>query len=234
MRLDVARGDGRDKSAFHVFDVENVKQVAEFKGEVETKDFGNLLVAVASEFNGALLVVENANIGWAVLQQIIDKGYNNLYYTQRDYQYIDEFSQHTNKINRMEKKQVYGFTTSIKTRPLIISKMESYVREKEVEIQSERTLDELFTFVWNGQKAEAMQGYNDDLVMSLCISLWVRDTALRFRSENVQSQKSLFDYMGSTTNLNVGENFAKSGLKTNPYEMKNPHGGTESLDWLLQ
>ena len=112
--------------------------------------------------------------------------------------------------------------------------MESYVREKEVEIQSERTLDELFTFVWNGQKAEAMQGYNDDLVMSLCISLWVRDTALRFRSENVQSQKSLFDYMGSTTNLNVGENFAKSGLKTNPYEMKNPHGGTESLDWLLQ
>jgi hypothetical protein len=112
--------------------------------------------------------------------------------------------------------------------------MESYIREKEVEIVSERTLDELFTFVWNGQKAEAMQGYNDDLVMSLCISLWVRDTALRFRSENVQSQKSLFDYMGSTTNLNVGERFANSGLKHNPYEMKNPHGGTENLDWLLK
>ena len=73
---------------------------------METKDFGNLLVAVASEFNGALLVVENANIGWAVLQQIIDKGYPNLYYTQRDFQYIDEFSQHTNKLNRLDKKQV--------------------------------------------------------------------------------------------------------------------------------
>ena len=115
---------------------------------------------MASEFNGALLVVENANIGWAlVLQQIIDKGYNNLYYTQRDYQYIDEFTQHTNKLNRMEKKQVPDFTTSMKTRPLIISKMETYVREKELELVSERTIEELFTFVWNGQRAEAMQGY---------------------------------------------------------------------------
>ena len=81
-----------------------LRQVAEFKGEIETKDLEILLVAVASEFNGALLVVENANIGWAVLQQIIDKGYNNLYYTQRDYQYIDEFTQHTNKLNQNGKK----------------------------------------------------------------------------------------------------------------------------------
>lgn len=229
---DVARGDGRDKSAFHVFDVDNVRQVAEFKGDIETKDYGNLLVAVASEFNNALLVVENANIGWAVLQQIIDKGYTNLYYTQRDYQYIDELTQHTNKINRMEKKQVPGFTTSIKTRPLIISKMESYIREKEVEIFSERTVEELFTFVWNGQRAEAMQGYNDDLTLSLCMGLWVRDTALRFRSENVQTQKSLFDYMGSSNQLDSTP-FGQSGLSTNPYEINTAHGKKENINWLF-
>ena len=230
---DVARGDGKDKSAFHVFDVENLVQVAEFRGAMETKDFGNLLVAVANEYNGALLVVENANIGWAVLQQILDRGYNNLYYTQRDYQYVDELAQHTNKINRMEKKQVPGFTTSVKTRPLIISKMESYVREKEIVINSERTVEEMFTFVWNGMKAEAMQGYTDDLVMSLCISLWVRDTALRFRSENMNTQKSMFDYMGTTTNLDVGDAYIRTGLNSNPYEMKDSRGGTENLEWLL-
>ena len=230
---DVARGDGKDKSAFHVFDVENLVQVAEFRGDMETKDFGNLLVAVANEYNGALLVVENANIGWAVLQQILDRGYNNLYYTQRDYQYVDELAQHTNKINRMEKKQVPGFTTSVKTRPLIISKMESYVREKEIVINSERTVEEMFTFVWNGMKAEAMQGYTDDLVMRLCISLWVRDTALRFRSENMNTQKSMFDYMGTTTNLDVGDAYIRTGLNSNPYEMKDSRGGTENLEWLL-
>lgn len=229
---DVARGDGKDKSAFHVIDVVNLRQVAEFRGDMETKDYGNLLVAVANEFNGALLVVENANIGWAVLQQIIDRGYSNLYYTQRDYQYVDEIAQHTNKINRMEKKQVPGFTTSVKTRPLIISKMESYFREKELVISSERTVEELFTFVWNGAKAEALRGYTDDLVMSLCIGLWVRDTALRFRSENMETQKSMFDYMGSTVNLDVPA-YHTSGLHRNPYEMKDGRGGKESLEWLL-
>ena len=133
----------------------------------------------------------------------------------------------------MEKNQVPGFTTSTKTRPLIISKMESYIREKELVINSERTIEELFTFVWNGMKAEAMQGYTDDLVMSLCIALWVRDTALRFRSENMNTQKSMFDFMGSTTNMNVGANYGNSGLSHNPYEMKNPYGGTENLEWLL-
>ena len=81
-------------------------------------------------------------------------------------------------------------------------------------------------------KAEAMQGYTDDLVMSLCISLWVRDTALRFRSENMNTQKSMFDYMGTTTNLDVG-GFHKGGLHSNPWEIPDGRGGSENLEWLL-
>ena len=37
-------------------------------------------------------------------------------------------------------------------------------------------------------KSEA-QGYNDDLVMSFAICLWVRDTALRLRQEGIDLQK---------------------------------------------
>ena len=37
---DVARGDGGDFSAFHIIDVEKVTQVAEFKGQPSTKEFG--------------------------------------------------------------------------------------------------------------------------------------------------------------------------------------------------
>ena len=185
---DVARGDGRDKSAFHVFDVENLVQVAEFRGDMETKDYGNLLVAVANEYNGALLVVENANIGWAVLQQVIDRGYQNTFYMSKDLKYVDVENQLHNKYNREERGMVAGFSTTSKTRPLIISKMESYIREKEVEIFSERTVEELFTFVWNGQRAEAMQGYNDDLVMSLALA--------NAATQNSQDVFMLLDDMG--------------------------------------
>jgi hypothetical protein len=133
----------------------------------------------------------------------------------------------------MEKKQVPGFTTSTKTRPLIISKMETYVREKELVINSERTIEEMFTFVWNGMKPEAMPGYTDDLVMSLCIALWVRDTALRFRSENMETQKTMFDHMGSTVNMEAGPKHP-TGIPYNPYEMPDGHGGKENLEWLLR
>ena len=35
---------------------------------------------LATEYNNALLVIENANIGWATIQQVIDRSYDNFYY----------------------------------------------------------------------------------------------------------------------------------------------------------
>mgnify|MGYP000064812407 CR=1 FL=1 len=87
---DVARGDSSDYSAFHVFDVETVEQVAEYKGKIDTKQYGAFLTSVASEWNNAMLVIENANIGWAVIQEVIDRSYQNLYYSYREAGYVDE------------------------------------------------------------------------------------------------------------------------------------------------
>jgi DNA-binding protein len=76
---DVSRGDSSDYSACHVIEIESVTQVAEYKGKMTTTDFGNFLVALATEYNDALLVVENANIGWAAIQQVINRNYGNLF-----------------------------------------------------------------------------------------------------------------------------------------------------------
>ena len=45
---------------------------------------------------------------------------------------------------------VAGFSTTSKTRPLIISKLDDYFRDKSVTVRSTRLVDELFTFIWNG------------------------------------------------------------------------------------
>ena len=50
---DVARGDSADWSTFHVIEVETITQVAEYKGKLPPKDFGNMLVTVATEWNNA-------------------------------------------------------------------------------------------------------------------------------------------------------------------------------------
>ena len=225
---DVSRGDSTDYSAFHVIELESCKQVAEYKGRVSTRDYGNMLVNVAQEYNEALLVVENNNIGWAAIQQIIDRDYQNLFYTSKDLKYVDTQRQVHNKHNREEKQMVPGFTMSMKTRPLVIAKLEEFFREKAVEVQSHRLIDELFVFIYNGQKAEAMRGYNDDLVMSFAIGLWVRDTALRLRTEGIELTKKTLSRMNDTEGLYTPED----ANKNDSWEWDTGKE-KESLDWLL-
>ena len=213
---DVARGDSSDYSAAHVIDVEDSEQVAEYRGRLDTKDFGNFLVSLATEYNNALLVIENANIGWATIQQVIDRNYQNLYYMSKDLKYVDVENQLSNRYRAEERGMVAGFSTTMKTRPLIISKLEEYVREKSVIIRSVRTIDELFTFIWNNGRAEAMRGYNDDLTMSLAISLWVRDTALRLRQEGIDLTKRAIDGISSYTYTGI---YGGNNGQDNPWEM---------------
>ena len=46
---DVARGDGKDFSTCHVIDIATNVQVAEYRGQLPTKEFGYFLVGVATE-----------------------------------------------------------------------------------------------------------------------------------------------------------------------------------------
>jgi len=230
---DVARGDSTDYSAFHVIDVETLTQVAEYKGQINTKDYGNFLVSVATEYNNALLIVENNNIGWAVLQQIIDRQYPNTFYSSADLQYVDVERQMTNKYNRDERKMVPGFTNSQKTRPLLISKLDNYFREQSVVVYSKRLLDELSVFIWDGNKATAMKGYNDDLVMSFSIGLWVRDTALRLRQQSMDLNRSMLGGISRVSNDKIYTPKSISAhdawsMKTGQFNEK-----TENLTWLL-
>jgi hypothetical protein len=200
---------------------------------MDTKNYGNFLVEVATAYNNALLIVENNNYGWAVLQQIIDRQYQNTFYSSEDLQYVDVERQLSNKYNRDEKKMVPGFTTSSKTRPLLISKLDTYFREQSVNVYSKRLLDELSVFIWNSNKAEAMRGYNDDLVLSLAIGLWVRDTALRLRQQGMDMNRSLINGISRVSNDNIYTS------KTQPTEtgwsmkLGQNNDKQENLTWLL-
>jgi hypothetical protein len=227
---DVARGDGGDYSTCHVIDIVNSVQVAEYKGRVDTKDFGNFLVALSTEYNDALLVVENANIGWATIQQVIDRGYKNLFYMSKDLKYIDVENQITNKYRAEERGLVAGFSTTSKTRPLIISKLTDYFREKSVIVRSSRLIDELFTFIYMNGRAEAMKGYNDDLVMAFSIGLWVRDTALRLRQEGIDLTKSAVG--GITSNTYNGIYGGGNTMDDNPWAMRIGDGFEDLTQWL--
>ena len=63
----------------------------------------------------------------------------------------------------------------------------------------------MFVFIYNGNRAEALQGYNDDLVMSFAIALWVRDTALRLRAEGIELSKRAIQGIGQNSGIYTSE-----------------------------
>jgi hypothetical protein len=201
--------------------------VAEYKSQVDTRTFGNMLVSVATEYNNALLVVENANIGWDVVNTIIEKAYPNMYYSPRAYgeMQMDKW------MAKMESEQtVPGFTTSAKTRPLVISKMESYIRDRQFTFHSKRLLEELRVFIWMHGKAQAQNGYNDDLVMSLGMGLFVRDTAMKFHAQSMDLSRQVIGGM-TKTGIDGPIHHMPNGFQ-NPYQVE-MGGQIEDITWLL-
>ena len=225
---DVSRGDGKDYSAFHVIDTENNVQVAEYKGQIGTKEYGNLLVGIATEYNEAMLVIENANIGWATIQTVIDRQYQNLYDSQKSDQanvnsYFDTYQDHS--------KMVPGFTMSTRTRPMVIGKFQEYIGDKGVTIQSKRLIEEMKTFIWRNGRPEAQSGYNDDLVMAFSIGMYIRDTALKFRQRGIDITKQALNNMQVNRTPYQGSYGNNNNVK-NPYSVDTP-GGKEDVNWLF-
>lgn len=184
---DVARGDGADYSAFHVIKANTMEQVAEYQGKPTLSNFASLIDKTGKLYGECLVVVENNSLGISVLEKLQEMEYPNLYYSVKaTHEYINaNEATHTNGV-------VPGFSTTSKTRPLIIAKLEEYIRNKLVNVYSSRLVGEFKTFVWKNNRAQAMRSYHDDLVITLAIACWVKDTALQVNQKEIDYSRAMF------------------------------------------
>lgn len=127
--------------------------------------------------------------------------YPNLYYTRKgDNEFVDKYTAEASE----DRKVIPGFTTSLKTRPIIIAKMEECIRNKFIGINSTRTIHELETFSWINGRPQANSGYTDDLVMALSIVCWVIETALQInKREQAYNQVMLTSMLKTTSKMEM-------------------------------
>lgn len=225
--MDVARGDGKDSSSAQVINLDDFEQVAEYKGQMPPKELGVFGVSLATEYNNAILIIENNSYGWSSLQSAIELGYNKVYYSAKNNNefsdsYFDPYADSSNKIA--------GFVTSSKTRPLVIAKFQEAVNEKVLIIRSKRTISEIKTFIWKNGRPEAQQGYNDDLIIPLGIGAYLRDTALIGNNRGVEMTKHMLNNITSDRSAYQGGYFSSN--YDNPYKVETPYGN-ENISWLL-
>lgn len=227
--VDTAKGDGSDSSGIQVLDIYSGAQASEYKGDADTSTLSKMAVALAVKYNSALLVVENTGLGHATMSMILEIGYNNIYYSPKGdtlnvSQYMTQFYEYD--ISRMTP----GFTTSTKTRPEVLLAMKSYVRDHSIQIRSKRTVNEMHTFVWKNGKAQAQTGYNDDLIMSYSIGLYLRDSAIQYRAQGIDMQRAVLNSMQKSTSFSPVNQLNQP--KVNPYQM-NVNGQMEDITWLI-
>lgn len=229
MTCDVAKGDGGDFSTFHILNVNSCEVVCEFQGKIYTDKFAELIQKTATVYGKCSVVIESNGPGLAVLSHLKTIGYKNIYCRSKssnkpvDASYLG-----------IDSDIEAGFNTTHQTRPLVVSKFEEYIRNKQIIFRSSRLAHELDTFVWKaGGKPEAQRGSNDDLVMAAAIMSWIKDTVYTsFNQDSFIKQKMLTSIFTSrrpfSTQIPGVPKPAPMIIPENPYDSK-PYRGLLSI-----
>ncbi len=246
---DVARGDGADYSSAHVFEAETMDQVAEYKGKIPPDEFAEVLCRLGWTYNTAPLVVENNSIGLACLEHIRDSQYEAVYYSRKNDLKPGEIV-NTSLGHPDIHQMTAGFSTTSRTRPLILSKLEEYIRNRTMVVRSMRTLEEFRHWIWKNGRAEAQRGWNDDLIMAAAIGAWIRDTFLAPQFMSSEHSRMMLgatsvkrrdntEVPGATKDPRFVRNNERLGTgmfgpNHNPYEMTVGPGRVIDIGWLIK
>lgn len=172
MTVDVARGQGGDNSAFCVFDISEMpyKMVARFKSNVVSPLLlPSYIRAVGKKYNNAHVLVEVNDIGSQVADILhYDLEYENLVkaaFKGTKGQMITDSGFGTKRIQ-------LGVRTTIPVKKLGCAVLKNLIEQDKLIVEDPDTIDELTTFIADGQSFTADEGHTDDLVMCLVLFSW--------------------------------------------------------------
>lgn len=158
---DVAEGlKGGDFSVATVVDVSTMAVVARWRGHCDPDKFGEILGALGTYYNYALIGVEVNNHGLTTVQKLRDTFYTNLY--KRDRGYDEEWETPTVNL---------GWKTDMRTKRLMIDDLIKLVRERVIKDRDIVFINEAFSYVRDERgRMNAEEGSHDDVVMSTAIA----------------------------------------------------------------
>lgn len=158
---DVAEGlKGGDFSVATVVDISTMEIVARWRGHCDPDKFGEILGALGTYYNYALIGVEVNNHGLTTVQKLRDTFYTNLY--KRDRGYDEEWETPTVNL---------GWKTDMRTKRLMIDDLIKLVRERVIKDKDIVFINEAFSYVRDERgRMNAEEGSHDDVVMSTAIA----------------------------------------------------------------
>ena len=130
----------------------------------------------------------------------------------------------------------------------MIANFEYMIRTNGVKIRSSRLTSEMKTFIYKNGRPDHMDGYHDDLIMSMAMCLWVVEHSFKNLEKLEKQNKAILNsWLGGSNAKTKEEKDAERGTgfipknantpmnkpKFNPQVSKNMQDPTGKYSWLF-
>jgi hypothetical protein len=200
--VDTAIGRGLDSSVAQVIDLYNGEQVAEFRSnKTPINEFASILAQIGREYNTAYIIPERNLIGHNLIYQIKEvEQYDNLF---------------------LDDKHEIGIQVADANRRQMLVALDEAIRLNKIKLNSERTVDELLTFIIDEVgRYKADNNCHDDLIMALALAV--------YGFNEIRSNTPILQHRPNDDKFNMP-------ISKSKYIIRMPNGNIEEEDlkWLL-
>jgi len=247
MGVDVSRGDGEDSSTMVILDFTTMEEVVEFQGKIQPDLLAQIVEEYGELYKAYTVVDITGGMGVSTVLKLIEFEYKRLHYETPNGKILSSKQKQMEAYKKDDK--VPGLQVST-IRLAMISNFEEKIRNNTVKIRSIRLINEMKTFVYKNGRPDHMEGYHDDLIMSLAMCLWVLEHSFKnLERLEKQTKAMLSSWIGSSslstqeTEVSRGTGFVPNGQRGktstprppqfHPIVSKNMQDPTGQYMWLF-
>jgi hypothetical protein len=246
MGVDVSRGDGQDASTIVVIDFTTMEQVMEYQGKIQPDLLAQLVEEYGEIYKAYTVVDVTGGMGVSTVLKLMEFNYKHLHYDNQNGKILSGRQRELQSYNKENK--IPGFQATSVRLPMVAN-LEYVIRTNGVKIRSARLTSEMKTFIYKNGRPDHMDGYHDDLLMSLAMCLWVLEHSFKNLEKLEKQNKAMLSawLVGANTNPTQAELEKGSGFVTknnrnkealakpkfNPIVSKNMQDPTGQYLWLF-
>jgi len=234
MGVDVSRGDGEDSSTIVMLDFTTMEQVMEYQGKIQPDLLAQLVEEYGELYKAYTVVDITGGMGVSTVLKLLEFDYKRLHYDTPNGKILSTKQRQMDaykKDNKVPGLQVSSLRTQM------VSNFEEKIRNNTVKIRSIRMTNEMKTFVYKNGRADHMDGYHDDLIMSMAMCLWVLEHSFKNLEKLEKQTKAMLsswvNNTPSTDSRGTNNNTITKKPNFSPIVSKNMQDPTGQYMWLF-
>jgi hypothetical protein len=193
---DVSRGDGEDSSTIVILDFTDMEQVMEYQGKIQPDLLAQIVEEYGELYKAYTVVDVTGGMGVSTVLKLLEFDYKRLHYDDANGKILSARQRELTSYNKSNK--IPGFHATNVRLPMI-SNLEYKIRTNAIKVRSTRLISEMKTFIYKNGRPDHMEGYHDDLLMSLAMCLWVMEHSFKNLEKLEKQTKAILSSWASSS-----------------------------------